>query len=366
MAHALAKINGTFRFAYRFESEADVAWHDREENGDDEACNTRSIRVPTLMTCDEALTLVGADAPVMGRPMSSPVFQGRGLVGVPGRQSLWRVEAGRNGEGEPSATHMGDVTTSYGKIEYSDTLDVFRTIFGHDVPCVDTIGLLGRGERFFASAKLPNATHKIGTRGDCVVSNIMVHTGHDGTTTSKGLFGKIRPVCQNTVNANLATACNMFAVRHTSKATDRLADAQAILANEAKHTFALVAAFNAMAVAECNAARVKLTLDTLFPDRLADDGKTVTSWAPAEKRSKILALFEGEGDGADMAGRTDWGLWNAIVQYLDRNEGDDATGVMTPDRLVRSTFNGPTVALRQKAFALLTPKGVSGPALVTV
>lgn len=348
MAHMLAEIGGTFRFAFKH-AEGDVLpWHDAETHG---------IRVPRLLTPDESLTVIGADVPVIEAPLvSHGLVSGTHAVAT-GRKALWRVDG--DAEGMPQMSLMGDVGADYGTLQYSATLDVFRALFGDDTPCVDTVGMLDAGERFFASARMKECRKPVGTKGDEIISYLLTYTGHDGSTPRRLLFGNIRPVCHNTVTANVKGARNMIVVRHTSGSADAMKQADEIMIAHAKQQGLLLDAFRAMAEDNVTVERTARVLSALFPDVTEDDG-TVDAARRANvnakaRRNRVLSLFEGDADGADMAGRTAWGLWNAIVQYLDREDGEDGDAkVMTASRWARSTFNGPTVAKRQAAFALLS------------
>ena len=77
---------------------------------------------------------------------------------------------------------------------------------------------------------------------------------------------------------------------------------------------------------------------------LVSAGNVATRSRAKETRDKITALFEGAADGSELAGRSDWQLFNSITQFLDRDlpvRGGDEALVQWADCAVGSDRQWP-------------------------
>ncbi len=114
----------------------------------------------------------------------------------------------------------------------------------------ETAGALGKGERIFITAKLPDYI-KVG-RDDLIEQYLLLTTSHDGSGSITIAFTPVRVVCQNTLNAALKNSSNTIKIRHTASAAEKLKGAQQILGSSMLQSVELEAVFNRW-------ARVKIT-----------------------------------------------------------------------------------------------------------
>lgn len=91
----------------------------------------------------------------------------------------------------------------------------------------ETAVVLGKGERIFITAKLPDYI-RIG-RDDLVEQYIFLTTSHDGYGSITAAFTPVRIVCRNTLNAAMHTGQNSIKIRHTLSAVDRLKQAHQLM-----------------------------------------------------------------------------------------------------------------------------------------
>ena len=91
----------------------------------------------------------------------------------------------------------------------------------------ETAGALGSGEKIFITAKLPDYI-KVGN-DDLIEKYIFLTTSHDGSGSITAAFTPIRIVCQNTLSMALNNCSNVFKIRHTESAQDRLKQAHKIM-----------------------------------------------------------------------------------------------------------------------------------------
>jgi phage/plasmid-like protein (TIGR03299 family) len=137
---------------------------------------------------------------------------------------------------------LGVVGRDYHVVQNIDAFSFFDSIVGGtDGIKYETAGALGKGERIFITAKLPEYI-KVG-RNDLIEQFLFLTTSHDGFGSITASFTPIRICCQNTLNAALRNQSNAIKIRHTSSAHDRLKEAHKLLgitnllANEMEEVF---------------------------------------------------------------------------------------------------------------------------------
>src|SRR3954451_19779789 len=84
----------------------------------------------------------------------------------------------------------------------------------------ETAGALGKGERIFITAKLPDYI-KVGS-DDLIEKYLFLTTSHDGYGAITVAFTPVRIVCANTLNAAMRNHTNSIKIRHTEGAKERL------------------------------------------------------------------------------------------------------------------------------------------------
>lgn len=146
---------------------------------------------------------------------------------------------------------LGVVGRDYEVVQNVDAFSFFDNIVGGNSGILyETAGALGKGERIFIIAKLPDYI-KVG-RKDCIEKYLFLTTSHDGTGSITIAFTPIRIVCQNTLNAALRNHVNSVKIRHTASATDKLKEAHKMLGITSQLSTELEAVFNRW-------ARVRIT-----------------------------------------------------------------------------------------------------------
>ena len=91
----------------------------------------------------------------------------------------------------------------------------------------ETAGALGKGERIFITAKMPDII-RIG-RNDDIEKYIFLTTSHDGSGSIMAAFTPVRIVCNNTLNAALRNHSNAVYIKHTANAESKLKEAARII-----------------------------------------------------------------------------------------------------------------------------------------
>lgn len=236
------------------------------------------------------------------------------------------------------------VGADYGTVQYADTIRNFsEAAFGEDARVVDTMGLLGAGERMFTT--FLGETTDI-RPGDPITSYHILTSSHDGTGAVLWFGSDTRVVCQNTLRIALANMRNTISIRHTKNAQPNVDAACKALALAVEIRAKRVEAFKVMGNREVTVTEFRAFLDALYPLKRDGDGKEETNGKTFVKRERLTNLFEGAGRGANLAGKTAWGVFQAVTQDAD----ESARGKQP---WLTSLLNGTQNDARQEAFDYL-------------
>lgn len=235
---------------------------------------------------------------------------------------------------------LGIVKERYTPVQNVEAFTFFDNAIGKDKAIWQTAGFFGMGERIFVSAKLPK---NILVQGDPVENYLVFTTSHDGSSGVKILFTPIRVICENTLNAAIATSSNYVSFRHTKSVHGNLDIASEILGIcDSRITF-LQEKFDFMRKTQIKDedaqnifANVILTEDEQF--KINQTGHTVGQIITRDWRAiqdagismkKVNTLSEinnyyFSGIGQKEILGTAWGVYNAITGYysnIDNSEG---------------------------------------------
>jgi len=137
---------------------------------------------------------------------------------------------------------LGVVGKDYEIVQNKDAFSFFDSIVGGDGIQYETAGALGKGERIFITAKLPDYI-KVGN-DDLIEQYLFLTTSHDGFGSITAAFTPIRIVCNNTLNAAFRNCSNAIKIRHTSNVKERLEQAHKVMGISYKLSEYLETAFN--------------------------------------------------------------------------------------------------------------------------
>ncbi|WP_369764924.1 DUF932 domain-containing protein [Flavobacterium sp. WC2429] len=190
---------------YSFFSTKEKAWH-----------NLGQV-IQDYPTSAEAIQHAGLDYDVEKRTLFSPSLQNC-IIEVPHYFSTIRAD---------NNTVLGVVGKDYQIVQNRDAFSFFDAIVGGDGILYETAGALGKGERIFITAKLPDYI-RVG-KDDLIEKYLFLTTSHDGSGSITAAFTPIRIVCANTLNAALRNQSNTVRIRHTSNAKQRLEQAHKVM-----------------------------------------------------------------------------------------------------------------------------------------
>lgn len=292
MAHRLSSNSGKAEFAYVGET----PWHGLGE------------QVSEHMTPADAVARV-LPWTVSTRPIAYPTIEGGAFDRDGGAV---RVIAR-----DDSHTMLGVATKTYQPIQNAQAGDVADALIAEGAKCVETIGALDDGARCFMLLTLDKSGFEV-KAGDTVLPYFLLRWGHDGQTTLAGKLTAIRVVCHNTLTA--AGKAYSFDVRHTASAKLRIDDAREAMGLARKAYVVARDEYRTLAARSITRGQAVEYFGTVFPipnviDVSEEGDERLARWNAVQTR--LLDMFQGAGKGADMAGTTAWGAYNAVTEYLD-------------------------------------------------
>jgi phage/plasmid-like protein (TIGR03299 family) len=318
MAHKLNKINGTWSFA----SHAEPAWHGLGQV------------VNKAMTAKEAIQLANMDFEVVKSPIYYKV--GNQYQDIPNHFATIRTD---------TKDQLGLVKSKYEIIQNKDAFAFFDAIIDEGEAIYETAGVLGKGERIFLLAKLPE-DFRIG--GEKIDKYIMLTTSHDGSSSVVAGLTNIRVVCNNTLQAAMKGLDNKISITHTEGAKDRLAEAHRVMKIASIYTQQIGESFNRMTDVKMTEGDYRAFFEQVFKSDY------ITTEANSEKVStRLKNMVDSTTEFAlthptqttPEASHTLWGAYNAVSGYYNYIQSYE-----NPEKKFHSQFFGYAEKKMLKAF----------------
>ena len=206
---------------------------------------------------------------------------------------------------------LGTVGDTYVPIQNHEALKVLelaRQEFGLQI---ETMGALGKGEKVWALAKMPNHFHVVD--GDRISGYTLILWGHDGATPETGRLTPIRVVCQNTLELALHNSRRIFKINHNTAAENKLDEAAELVRDLVKVLTLTGQTFSKMALTPLKGEALQQYIDTVLG---IEDGSLVQG-VVARRRGAVYELATGKAKGFELAPNTLWTAYNAFTEYVD-------------------------------------------------
>jgi phage/plasmid-like protein (TIGR03299 family) len=290
---------------YSFASNSEKAWHGLGQV------------VNKAMTASEAIELANLDyevgkttihAAIAGAPSteSSPEH----LPKIEDKFATYRVD---------NHQPLGIVGGRYEIVQNKDAFGFFDAIIDSGEAIFETAGALGKGERIFVTAKLPE---DMLVAGEECNKYIILTNSHDGTSSIIAGFTSVRVVCNNTLQAALKDLTNKVLIQHRIGAKERLAEAYKVMNIGSKYMNEVQEVFNEM-------AKTKVTDEQLQDYIIKVMNPEYKSLKSAEEEEKISTRFKNQVSSiyefalshptqqTNATRGTLWGAYNAISGYYN-------------------------------------------------
>lgn len=300
MAHLINfdERKGTYSFA----SNAEKAWHGLGQV------------VDKAMTASEAIELANLDYEVEKTTIHAKINS------ADSEMTLWqpfedKFATYRKDTSEP----LGIVGSRYEIVQNKDAFAFFDAIVDSGEAIFETAGALGKGERIFVTAKLPQ---DLLVKGEECNKYIILTNSHDGTSSIVAGFTTIRVVCNNTLQAAMRGLTNKVYIEHRTGAKERLSEAYKVMGIASKYMSEVDEIFNQMAKTEISDAQLqKYITDVMIPEYKALKSEEEQEKVSTRFKNQVISIYDfalsHPTQQTDAARGTVWGAYNAISGYYN-------------------------------------------------
>jgi len=211
---------------------------------------------------------------------------------------------------------LGCVGPRWTPYQNQDMFNCFKPLVEGGLMRWHTAGSLQNGQRVWCLCELNMEASEI-RPGDEIRKFALLSNGHDGKLAVHFGFTPIRVVCANTeALARNSKASKLIRVRHSRLVVENVEKLRDIM-NLANQEFeATCDEYRLLANRQINRQDlekyVKIVFDCNVEDEISTRQKNINN--------RVVELFE-TGKGANVAGSTWWGAYNAVTEYVNWEQG---------------------------------------------
>lgn len=243
---------------------------------------------------------------------------------------------------------LGYVSDGYQIVQPSEVLEWFRDYIGTDSRFqLDVAGVLGQGERVWATAKFNG---DLSVAGEKHTARVLMVTSFDGSLATRNKMVVTRVVCQNTLAVGLGEKTPNITTRHSTRFVAERVGRE--LGKLAASTTRFKAVGDAMAQVHLDSNAMlsffRQCLDVAESEKLED--------ISTRKQNQLAALASAHdrsvSEGAERF--TAWSALQAVTRYADHERSTRGGDSENAARFESANF-GSGDLLKQKAMGILMP-----------
>ena len=319
MAHELATINGRKAMMYAGE----IPWH---------GLGTR-LDGPT--TAREAIEAAGLD--YLAELNDLQTTDG---IPIPQRKAVVRSD---------SHEILGVVGTSYVPVQNHQAFGFMDAVVADGELRYHTAGALGKGERVWMLAKLPDQI-RVKNSDDITEKYLLLSNSHDGSSSLRVHFTPIRVVCSNTLAIAARNGRGQgISIIHKGDLATKVQQAQEVLGLAKRFYDDTEEQINRLANHYPSPRQLEEYFLQVYPD--SPEGESSRT---KNVRQEMLRLFE-QGIGHDLPAirHSTWTALNAVTEFVDhyRSTRGKSSTDKASNRLESAWF-GSGARLKERAWEL--------------
>jgi len=238
---------------------------------------------------------------------------------------------------------LGITTDKYKIVQNKNAFSFFDVVVGEGQAIYHSAGALGKGERIWILAKLPNDI--IINSEDKVEKYLCLTNSHDGKSSLRMYFTPVRVVCQNTLNMSMSDAKNGISIRHSGDIKSKINQAREILGISINYYNQFSETIKKFETIDMQ----KETLNAYFDKVLNINDEEEMSTRKENQKHDLLCLFE-NGKGQKLGNKHSlWKAYNSITEYVDHKRTVKNV-VKNPSNKLNSIWFGSGAKLKEKAY----------------
>lgn len=260
---------------------------------------------------------------------------------------------------------LGVVGSRYECVQNDVAIDfIFNVLHNQDIInkndiIIETAGVLGKGERIFVTAKLPDFI----IAKDLINNYILFTTTHDGSGSITACFTDIRVVCNNTLNMALSSCTNKMTFKHTRNVNKRLNEGSNLMRNAIIYINTLVETLEPLSKIEVKERdAIEFIQDLFLNEEQANYVKSKGSFFNINNGDEMIATktlnkmkdaitYIEKGAGQDYNYGTALWLYNGITSYIN-----NGINYKSNEDKFNSIMDGVGAKLNQKSYNLITSR----------
>ena len=249
---------------------------------------------------------------------------------------------------ENSLDVLGIVGSSYTPVQNQEAFAFFDPIVGKQAAIYHTAGALGKGERVWILAKLPDSIRVIGD--DITDKYLLLTNSHDGTSALQVKFTPVRVVCQNTLTLAMGQGGAGIKISHHTDIHHRMKAAERMLGIVNHQYDELADTFREMVKVPMNHNRLERYLEFVYPD--PKDRVPTESELECISRDRSWSEYffdQGAGNRLNGVSGTLWAAYNGVTEYLDHRKIRQ-----NADQRLTSTWFGEANRVKARALTVAT------------
>lgn len=260
-----------------------------------------------------------------------------GIIMFPEKKLLYRSD---------TRQPLSIVGSGYRIVQPAEVLQFYEDLVALGGFSLETAGILFNGKRFFALAKVADGQEVVS--GDMVKGYLLLSSSCDGSLATTAQFTSVRVVCNNTLGMAIREKDGeerpRIKIPHSAEFSPKRVKEQLGLAQGSFASF--MEDMRRLAGRRLNNHESVMFLVGLF----GDPTESLENQEPkdANLMKQVHRLYSGDGTGSGLAGKTAWGMMNAVTEYCDH-----LTGHKTDDARIDSAWFGQNANLKQKAYEQL-------------
>lgn len=238
---------------------------------------------------------------------------------------------------------LGITTNKYQIVQNTGAFSFFDVVVGEGQAVYHSAGALGKGEKIWILAKLPNDI--IINSNDTIEKYLCLTNSHDGRSSLRMYFTPVRVVCQNTLNMSMQDAKNGISIRHNGNIKMKINEARKILGISIDYYNQFESIVKQMESKELQ----EKELNNYFDKVLSINDEKEVSTRKQNQKDELKTLFE-YGKGQKIGNKHSlWKAYNSVTEYVDHKRTIKNLDKDNTNRLASIWF-GSGAKLKERAY----------------